>query len=682
MSKTIRRKRRTLHLKAFWVLLLLTAFLVPHATAEFLPTEGLNTAVALYYQGKFEESLERLRSLARSSPGDVQIQLNYIRLLREVGRYDEALPVLGRLVANHPKHTGYRLAMVSAVYLGGYYDRVIQLTTADDDAAILFWRGLALAESGKTAAAIKTLEDSIAKEPFNPSAHFHLGRLYAQTGDLTKADLHYRKTLTQDANWSAVFFPLSQVNLALGKPQTAFDLLTKAKNVFPADPRLAPAMAKLTSAYPGIGQKPTEALADPAKIVPPTVAALAKNREKIPEIRIGLAEKVKEVIIKTGGPYLLAAADTTPVLEGSAGHLLRFRLGPEGMTVTVNNGVELLKTGQPLTLVYKKPEHTTVIFNLDFGQGWYWAGRENRAYRGALEFLPRKDGLTIVNRLNIEEYLYSVVPSEMSAKWPAAALCAQAVAARTYTWANLGRFASRGFDLLASVVSQAYNGVKAESPAAHAAVDSTRGLILTYDGKPIGAFFSANSGGYSEDSENLWRFTAPYLKANPDPKLTFRMPLPPEDLADWLTKCPRTASSHPDYSARSAYRWTYWLSRQELEARLGLGDKLGAIKELRTAGRGASGRVRTVLIRGDKGEHRLSGEAIRRTLGGLRSTLFTVEPKLGKDGRPEYFIFTGGGWGHGIGLDQSGAAGLAAEGWDFRQILSHYYPGAILESIY
>ena len=172
MSKTIRRKRRTLHLKAFWVLLLLTAFLVPHATAEFLPTEGLNTAVALYYQGKFEESLERLRSLARSSPGDVQIQLNYIRLLREVGRYDEALPVLGRLVANHPKHTGYRLAMVSAVYLGGYYDRVIQLTTADDDAAILFGAAWPWRKAGRLQQPLKLWKTQSPKNPSIPAPIF------------------------------------------------------------------------------------------------------------------------------------------------------------------------------------------------------------------------------------------------------------------------------------------------------------------------------------------------------------------------------------------------------------------------------------------------------------------------------------------------------------------------------
>lgn len=682
MRKQTRRPRDLWRSKNLLGLILFVALPISHVAAEWLPMTDMNSAVSLYYQGEFGESLGGLKELARSSPGDERIQINYIRLLREAGRYDEALPLLGRLVSNHPENSDYRLAMLSAAYLGGYYERVIQLTTTDEPAPVLFWRGLALAEDGKTTGAIQALETSLGEEPFNPAACFHLGQLYTKAGNPSKAETYYQKTLAQDGNWSAVYFPLAQVSLALGKYQYAFDMLSRAKNAFPQDPRISLTIQKLTDAHPEIGQKPKEAAADPTKIPTPVVTAISKGRDKIPEIRIGLAEKAHEIIIKAGGPYLLSTPDKSPMITGPAGNLLRFRVCPEGVAVSINSGAELLKTRQKITVTYQNPEHTTLIFNLDFGQGWYWAGRENRAYRGAIELLPKDGGLTLVNRLILEEYLYSVVPSEMPKTWPEAALQAQAIAARTYTQANLGRYATRGFDLLASVASQAYNGVKAESPATSSAVDATRGLILTYDEKPINAFFSANSGGFSEASENLWRFAYPYLKAVPDRNLSFALPLPPEDLTEWLTKRPQTASSHPNYSARSAYRWTYWLSREELETRLDLGDKLGTITALLTAGRGASGRVREVLIRGVHGEHRLSGEAIRRNLGGLRSTLFTVESKLGKDGLPEYFIFTGGGWGHGIGMDQSGAAGLAALGLDFRQILKHYYPNTTLKPLF
>ena len=111
----------------------------------------------------------------------------------------------------------------------------------------------------------------------------------------------------------------------------------------------------------------------------------------------------------------------------------------------------------------------------EYGRGYFWAGQATRAYRGALQLLPFPAGMTIVNQLTMEEYLYAVVPSEMPSSWPAAALQAQAIAARTYAFANLGRYRQRGFDLLGSVASQAYNGVTGETAAVRKAVDATRG---------------------------------------------------------------------------------------------------------------------------------------------------------------------------------------------------------------
>jgi len=120
-------------------------------------------------------------------------------------------------------------------------------------------------------------------------------------------------------------------------------------------------------------------------------------------------------------------------------------------------------------------------------------------YRGVIELTARPDGLTVVNELPIEEYLYSVLPSEMPSSWPAAALRAQAVAARSYTMANLGRFAARGFDLLGNVFSAAYRGMLAETASARAAVDATRGVVLMDGELPLAAYYSANSGGQQRD---------------------------------------------------------------------------------------------------------------------------------------------------------------------------------------
>jgi SpoIID/LytB domain protein len=109
---------------------------------------------------------------------------------------------------------------------------------------------------------------------------------------------------------------------------------------------------------------------------------------------------------------------------------------------------------------------------------------------------------------------------------------------------------------------------------------------------------------------------------------------------------------------------------------------LGTITSIAIAGRSPSGVVSKVLIKGTAGEYMLSSDAIRSKLGGLRSNMFIIEPKLDSDGQPESFIFYGGGWGHGVGLCQSGAAGMAAGGYKSAEILSHYYPGTELTVLY
>ena len=161
-----------------------------------------------------------------------------------------------------------------------------------------------------------------------------------------------------------------------------------------------------------------------------------------------------------------------------------------------------------------------------------------------------------------------------------------------------------------------------------------------------------------------------------------RAVLSPDRLAHWLADRPAAYCSHPAFSSRSAYRWRLWVPRELIEARLGLGGTLGAVRALVTGPRGSSGRVSEVRLLGTAGEHTLRWDAIRWNLGGLRSNLFTVEPYLGEDGLPEYFLFTGAGWGHGVGLCQSGAAGMADAGYGSEEILRQYYGDAPLSRLY
>ena len=306
-------------------------------------------------------------------------------------------------------------------------------------------------------------------------------------------------------------------------------------------------------------------------------------------------------------------------------------------------------------------------------------------YRGYLEFMksPVSAGLTVVNVVPMEYYLYGVVGKEMSPSWSLEALKAQAVAARTYAVFHKNYFKSRGYDMADDTRSQVYGGVNAEAASIKQAVDGTSGEILTYQGKPIEAFFCASAGGWTEHSENVWGSHVTYLRGVAD--RSFHMP---------------------------SYSWSVTTTPERLAANLtAAGKGVGTVQSITLSplakrpmhvpDRGVSGRVRTLIVRGTKGQATITGNAFQ-SLFGLKSTLFDFyqgtgtppNPDMGKGGRGltlpikagQPLTIYGFGWGHGLGMSQYGAYQMAKENPGvkeyYRQILAHYYTGTTLERLY
>ena len=279
---------------------------------------------------------------------------------------------------------------------------------------------------------------------------------------------------------------------------------------------------------------------------------------------------------------------------------------------------------------------------------------DGRRYRGALELRHKGGGLTAVNIVPVDDYLRSVVPEEMPVDWPAEAIKAQSVAARSFALASCGRHAGEGYDLCTTTHCQLYTGTAAEKSASNAAIKATRGEVLTYGGKPIEALFHTDSGGMTENSEDVWGSHVPYLRAAKD----------------------TPAKTMP---------WTKTISRADLERKLAAkGHDIGKARSIALSplaiGRAAkdrtvSGRVKTMTVKGTKGTATLSGTTWRSLLG-LKSTLF--DAKLTKDA----VTFTGYGSGHGLGISQWGAERMAAKGKSYADILHHYYTGTKLQQLY
>ena len=294
-----------------------------------------------------------------------------------------------------------------------------------------------------------------------------------------------------------------------------------------------------------------------------------------------------------------------------------------------------------------------------------------RSYRGQMAFYGNERGVEAVNWVAIDDYLPSVVASEMGER-PAtdfAALQAQAVAARSYAFTRLMEGSSRNYDVMAGVADQAYGGVAVENPLAVRAVESTRGLVLKYGGRVVNAPYHSTCGGSTAEWSELFRGPdEPYLQAVSD-------------------RVPHSDRFYCDLSPR--FQWTKTLDGAALNAALadylstivaGAPRAPGVARSVGVTGRTRSGRAGGIVVTTDRGSWAIRGNDIRNLLrvpGGeiLNSTYFSVENSTDSEGRLVRLTLRGMGYGHGVGMCQWGAIGRARAGQDFRAILRTYYPG-------
>ena len=377
----------------------------------------------------------------------------------------------------------------------------------------------------------------------------------------------------------------------------------------------------------------------------PQVRVLILEAESLP-----LAAQQQPLVLRIGDQRLALAAGEEVVLRLAEGELVLERGG----------GVERLQAAREIWLEPASRPAEGGDFQL-----------KQRGYRGRLQVLVGGSGLRAINHVGLESYLPSVVGSEMPTSWPQAALRAQAVAARTYALRQ--RKPADPFDLSATVSSQVYKGVDAETPSTREAVLSTRGQVLMYGSSLANAVFHSSSGGATENSGDLWSQQLPYLV------------------------------SVPDFDQASPVQ--AWQQRLEPEQLQQAFAEIGGAQRIDVLSTTSTGRVRQARVSGPSGTLVVSGAQLRSRLG-LRSTMVRFElvpselaaselaalpplpllPEQYEVGgfQPQVqlplpsLLAVGRGYGHGVGMSQWGALGLAQRGQSYDQILRHYYRGTEL----
>ena len=355
---------------------------------------------------------------------------------------------------------------------------------------------------------------------------------------------------------------------------------------------------------------------------------------------------------------LPAFADETPIRVSVLRHHFQAVVSSEG-------GLTVRPPGTASGSPYVAPDVTTVLDVRPSGGGLLLAGAiqaggtivvspaagfpisvDGAAYRGAVIVQANPDAsLDVINVVDLERYLYGVVGSEMDPSWPQPALQAQAIVARTYALAHLGTREWLGYDLLAGEQDQAYKGMQAEASSVTAAVNATRGTILVYGADVVHAYYSSCDGGYTSSGDALGD-PQPYLVAVSDPYCKHS----PDDY--WSADVPLD-----DFSSAFAARY---------------GD-IGPVVAVHAGEADSSGRLATVTVLGTLDSKTIPATAFRELAGNhlVRSTRISSIAVVGVAIRVSGF-----GFGHGVGMSQWGARGMAEEGKSAQDILRFYYRGA------
>ncbi|MBI2618612.1 MAG: SpoIID/LytB domain-containing protein [Ignavibacteriales bacterium] len=368
-----------------------------------------------------------------------------------------------------------------------------------------------------------------------------------------------------------------------------------------------------------------------------------------------------------------------------------------------------------------------VLHDVTIGIQFHWERKEKQTFRGNLRLVSDSRGITIINEIGVEEYLKSVIASEMSAESPAELLKAHAITSRSWLVAMLDRqkkmknlgASQRGlqtvgeiirwydredhalFDVCADDHCQRYQGIlKIISSAADEAVEATRGIFLVHAGEICDARFSKACGGRTELFGNAWEeISVPYLQSVSDSETEHPVPASEEEAARWILGSPDVYCNTrdgkilkqvlPSFDQETAdfFRWKVEYSQEEIAEllRAKSGIDFGSILDLAPLGRGPSGRIVSLKIVGSKNTVTVGKELeIRKWLSPshLYSSAFVTRGEGKKGKAPARWILEGAGWGHGVGLCQIGAAVMAVKGKSAEEIVQHYFRGAKLMKLY
>ncbi|MCX7926517.1 MAG: SpoIID/LytB domain-containing protein [Candidatus Omnitrophica bacterium] len=642
----------------------------------------------LLCEGRYNQAIRAYTLLAQQK--DPLAYLNRAIIFKDLGRNRYAIVSLLCGLYLKPNDIQMLRILGRLYYLDNQIEKAIKvlryvITNAPDVESIVTI-GLCYQAIGDSKKAEQYFNAALTLDEKNVLARFSLVKQLLQQKRLEEAAKHLQKLNILDASINSVLKYWAEVVYLLGNDIEAYKLYERLQRIEPenqlARNRLEQLRNKLGRTYFEKERARRTAEKEKKKVLVKPLGLIPK----MPVVRIGLFSGLSQLEVQGSAGIIIKARTTKIVIANIPAQKLFYIIAAKKDKIIIQDiAKNTWVSEEPIVLEPAKPQGSISIFDITVGDNEFWQTVTDHSYRGYIEVINKDNKLLVINVLGLEEYLYGVLPAEMPARWPLEALKAQAVAARSETLAKLNRHKNQGYDLCTTVHCQVYNGIESETLTTNLAVEQTKGLVLVYQGKPIDAVYSSNCGGHTQG--NIFsNINIPYYQPVSDimEQVDLVFPLSPIEFEFWI-KSPKHrffCDSSP-YVSRSTSRWVRVYSIEEIQKMVSGVKDIGQIQLVKPLKRSLSGHIQHLRIVGSRGIVELEQELkIRNTLGKLRSSMFKIETKYDEKGIPEEFIFYGGGWGHAVGMCQSGACGMAQAGKNFEQILKHYYPFTELRKLY
>ncbi len=642
----------------------------------------INEAENNFYAGNYKNSLDKYIELYEKGYNKLEVSKNIIIISDYVNFKEERINnILSKTYDEYDKSSEYNYYYGKYLYENGnkekaqnIFNNLLEILKESEKdlsvrklALVHYYLGNIALEQGEQEAALNYYNNGIDYNKQIILNYLGAAEIHKNNNEYEKAIDMYERALGQDHSMSELYYDLAVLYDKKNAPLKAYDYWERSLNSGISVDIARKRINEIENNYPQyFEEKP--ARKEKMEIDWFDIVEIEPNK-KYDEIKVGLQENLDRIRFQSKYNFYIKQNNNI-LFEGEKNTQYQISYNNHTFYVLKNGKIlEIMSTNQKINITTENNNNLFAIYDIKFAQNYFWGGKENRQYRGDIYLNPvTNNRFDLLNYIDLTSYMLSVVPSEMPASWPAEALKAQSVVARTYILNNLNRHSDEAYDLCASVHCIVYSGASNENKNTTEAIIATKNEVITHNDRIIDAVFSSNSGGYTEASENVWINSLPYLKAvNTSNQNNYEFPLAPYQIEEWFIEIPESYSNNK-YTTQSSYRWVKNIDLEKLKQR----HNLEGLNKVYVSNRTTTGTVKEIVIEGQNDSITVSNSSIRRALTGLKSNKFILKNIYYKNELESLIIF-GAGWGHSVGMDQSAAAGMAVDGKDYKTIINKFY---------